>query len=167
MITFVFMIVAMVAMFAYFNTKNNRKETEELPKEEKYEELLIGQINNIELYVTDYVYDSTINGYKYTKLNVNNADELKALLRDINLNDRVEDVVFGKYKIVLDDKTIFFELDNDSALYLEKKITFKLPNTIKKKIVASMDNCSCCQNTEKCGINVCACKTPTTENQTA
>ena len=161
------MFVAMLAGFVYMTT--HQPETDATKEEtEKKEAMPISVINNIELYVTDYVYDANINGYKYTKLDIVNPNEVKGYLKDVDLNDTVKAVVYGKYKMVLDDKTIFFDLDNDDALYFENDVTFKLPNNIKRQIVYTSDQCSCCTTTttpDACKINLCPCNTIQTSNQ--
>ncbi len=160
LIIFMIIFLAMVGLFGYTlqnKTDEQPKTSENTNKDDALELPMIENIDKIELSTTSYKYNNQINGYDYTKLEINNVDKVKELLKELDLNDQVEDIVYGKYKLVIDDKTIFFELGTDSALYLEKNITFKFPNDIKKQIVASMDNCSCCEKTSKCKINLCAC----------
>ena len=161
------MFVAMLAGFVYMTT--HQPKTEETKEEaEKKEAMPIGVINNIELYTTDYVYDANINGYNYTKIDIANPNEIKGYLKDVDVNDTHDAVVYGKYKMVIDDKTIFFDLGNDDALYFEKDVAFTLPNNIKRQIVYTSDQCSCCTTTstpDACKINLCPCNTTQTSNQ--
>lgn len=146
--------------FVFYEFKTN------LPKEESdinvsnKEEVLLGKINHLELYMTDYQYDTNISGYNYTKIDLTNEQikTLKKELANIDLNNKIQDVVYGQYKLVIDDKTIYFDINTDSALYLENNQVFRLSNEIKKQFITNNNTCSCC-TTSKCKINLCACPT--------
>ncbi len=158
LIILVILFGGMAFVFYEFKTK--------LPKEEEVinnpvaEKALIGDINNVELYVTDYRYNRNIPGYNYTKVELTSdqIEKIKKELVNVDLNQNIQDVVYGKYKLVVDNKTIFFDINNDSALYLEGNKTFRLSNDIKKIVAISNDTCSCC-STSNCKINLCACPT--------
>lgn len=161
LIIFVVLFVGMAIIFYNFKTKvtneydiNSNLDSNSSNKEQK----LIGNINDISLYVTDYKYYVVKKGYNYTKVELSNEQisSLKDKLSKVDFNQEVSDVVYGKYKLIIDDKTIFFDPDTDSALYLEGNKVFKLSNDIKKIVVNSNDTCSCCK-TSKCKINLCAC----------
>lgn len=153
---FVVLFVGMAIIFYNFKTKLPQEEdiTIDSGKEQK----LIGPVKNIELYVTDYRYDNVKKGYNYAKLELSaeQINSLKDKISSVDLNYEVQDIVYGKYKLVIDDKTIFFDINTDSALYLEGNQVFKLSNDIKKIVINSNDICSCC-TTNNCKINLCAC----------
>lgn len=163
----VFVILMVVVMGGFFvltqkyndnDTNNESNKTSTETKKETVKKEKIGDISNIKLYVTDYVYNSTIKGYTYTEINLSddNINKFKEAVKDIELTSKKDIIVYGKFKLVLDDKIIFFDLDNDYALYSNKNIIFKLPNTTKTIIANSTDKCPCCK-TDNCKINLCAC----------
>ena len=152
---FIVLFVGMAIIFYNFKTKLPQ---ESITSNSNKEQKLIGSVKDITLYVTDYQYDKVKKGYNYTKIELSSEQisNLKDKLSSVDLNQEVSDVVYGKYKLVIDDKTIFFDINTDSALYLEGNQVFKLSNDIKKIVVNSSDTCSCC-TTSKCKINLCAC----------
>lgn len=119
---------------------------------------LIGDFNDVKLYVTDYIYDPNINGYHYQLLTLSNEqiNYLKQQLKNIDLYDTTNGVVYGQYELVLDGKKIFYDINNDYALYLDENKTFKLSQEIKNMISPVKNNCSCC-STVDCKINLCKC----------
>ena len=120
----------------------------------------IGNVSSVKLYTTDYVYDTSINGYNYTEVALTNEqiDSIKKEVASIKLSNVTDTVIYGKYKLVLDDKVIFFDLDNDYALYLNENYVIKFSNDIKKLVTNSTDSCTCC-TTSNCKINLCSCNT--------
>jgi hypothetical protein len=165
----VFVILMIVVMGGFFvltqtyEDKGKDKQMDgELPsnsiKKETSKIEKIGEVTNIKLYVTDYIYNSSINGYTYTEVTLKDEDKakFKDAVKDIELTTKKDYVVYGKFKLVLDDKIIYFDLDNDYALYSNKNIVFKLPNTTKTIIANSTDKCPCCKG-DNCKINLCAC----------
>ena len=116
----------------------------------------IGNYNNINLYITNYVYSGKINGYNYNEVSLNNIDlnSIKEEISKLDLNDTVDDIVYGQYKLVLDDKTIYYDINTDSAMYNNK--VFKFPRSIKNKLNVTTNTCSCCTTTN-CNINLCKC----------
>ena len=131
---------------------SNSNETSNVVKEEK----LIGDYNNINLYFTDYVYSSKLNGYNYTEVSLTNVDlnSIKSEISKLNLNDTTDEIVYGQYKLVLDDKVIYYDINNDSAMYNGN--IFKFPRAIKTKLNITNNTCSCC-TTVNCNINLCKC----------
>lgn len=146
--------------FAFYEFKTNFPKEEADINASNKEEDMIGKINHLELYMTDYRYDTNILGYNYTKIDLTNEqiETLKQELANIDLNNKTQDVVYGQYKLVVDDKTIYFDINTDSALYLENNQVFRLSNEIKKQFITTNNTCSCC-TTGKCKINLCACPT--------
>ena len=116
----------------------------------------IGNVNNVILYTTDYIYDDKINGYNYTEISLSKdqIDKLKSEISSIKLVNVTDTVIYGKYKLVLDNKVLFFDMGNDYALYDNKVIDFK--DSIKQILVSTTDTCSCC-TTSNCLINMCHC----------
>lgn len=162
---FVFLLIAMCGFFVLTqNYKENEKKEDgnkpstETKKETNKKVEKIGEVSNIKLYVTDYVYNPSINGYVYTEVNINDEDKtkFKDAIKDVELTSKKEAVVYGKFKLVLDEKIIYFDLDNDYALYSNLKTIIKLPNTTKTIIANSNDKCPCCKG-DNCKINLCAC----------
>ncbi len=156
-LVFTILIICMVACIVTYRFKALPKENSNNNSDINVQ-MTIGNINNVSLYYTDYSYNKDIKGYVYTLVNLSSEDinNIKEGLKDIELRDNIKDIVYGQYKLVLDDKTIFFDSNTDSALYLEKNITFKLPNSIKKKFISNDNTCSCC-TTSECKINLCGC----------
>lgn len=160
----IFMLILMSCFFVFTQNYENKNEEFSNSNETKVSNKTsnkvekIGDINNISLYVTNYVYDSNIKGYNYSlvELTDENKTELKNAVKDIELKNQKDLVVYGKYKLVLDDKTIFFDLGNDYALYSNSDIVINFPNKTKSIVAKSTDTCSCCK-TEECKINLCAC----------
>lgn len=157
-IIFLIIIGCMVFMYLKFGVKLNDEESTNSNNSNIEEKDLIGEINSINIYTTDYKYDVNIKGYNYVKVTLSqeNINNLKKDLSTLDFNNKVNDVVYGMYKLVIDNKTIFFDIETDSALYLEKNITFKFPKEIKRKYFSSVDKCTCCE-TQDCKINVCEC----------
>lgn len=145
--------------FFFYEFKTTLPKEEENINESNDKKAMFSNINNIELYATDYQYSKTVPGYSYVKVDLTNEqiENIKKELVNVNLNHKVQDVVYGKYKLIIDDKTIFFDVDTDSALYLEGNQVFRLSNDIKRKFITSTDTCSCC-TTSNCKINLCTCK---------
>lgn len=152
-------------MFTMNNSSINNEEIEfdetsnkENNKEEQKEKKLIGEVNDIKLYVTDYQYDSNINGYHYQLLSLTDEqiNYLKEELKNVDLYSTARGVVYGQYELVLDGKKIFYDINNDYALYLDENKTFKLSQDIKNMISPVKNNCSCC-TTENCKIKLCKC----------
>ena len=123
---------------------------------EKKEKELIGNYSTIKLYITDYVYSGKINGYNYTEVSLSNVDlnSIKEELSKLDLNDTIDDIVYGQYKLVLDDKVIYYDANTESAMYNNK--IFKFPKNIKIKLNITNNTCSCCTTTN-CNINLCKC----------
>lgn len=147
------------ALFYYLiNHKTFIKEPDTTPTSNTQEKNTIGNINNVSLYNTNYVYNNEIKGYIYqpVELTSEQVNNIKSFLSNIDLKNNINGEVYGQYKLVIDDKTIFFDINTDSALYLEKNIIFKLPNDIKKTFVQTNNMCSCC-TTSNCNINLCEC----------
>lgn len=158
MVIFLIFFIAMFAIFGIMNNQTNDKEYDTDTSNENQNKTVqkIGNINNIEVYVTDYKYDATINGYKYNKINANINNDIKKDLTAITLEPIKNETVYGKFKMVIDNRTFFFDLGNDYALYLDENQVISFPDEIKRKMVATSDTCSCCQG-ETCKINLCAC----------
>lgn len=160
MITFVFILLAIIGI-GLFQTQSNKaksQEKEKIPTEIKTKK--IEDVSSISLYVTDYVYDTRINGYVYKPVTLGNEQMsvIKEEALNIDLNTSLDDIVYGKYKLVIGEHIFFF--DNDSkeiALYLNDNKTIFFPKAIKRMLITNFDNCSCC-NMEECKINMCACK---------
>lgn len=114
----------------------------------------IGEFSNIKLYMTDYIYTSKIHGYNYTEVQLNNIDSIKEEIAKLDLNDTIDDIVYGQYKLVIDDKVIYYDINTESAMYNNK--VFKFPNSIKLKLNTTNNTCSCCTTTN-CNINLCKC----------
>ena len=164
----VFVILMIVVMGGFFvltqkyenkdKSKDGNEPSSETKKETTKKIEKIGEVTDIKLYVTDYIYNSSINGYTYTEVTLKDEDKakFKDAVKDIELTTKKDYVVYGKFKLVLDDKIIYFDLDNDYALYSNKNIVFKLPNTTKTIIANSADKCPCCKG-DNCKINLCAC----------
>ena len=108
---------------------------------------------DIKLYVTDYVYD---NGYQYKEVAL--TEELKKsiieVMNKVKTNSTSDDTTYGKYKLQYGTEIIYFDLDNNGALYNNKSIYFSKED--KLKIANNEDHCSCC-GTANCNINVCGC----------
>ena len=130
----------------YSNTNSNSNTSSEK----------IGNVNNVILYTTDYIYDDKINGYNYTEISLSKdqIDKLKSEISSIKLVNVTDTVIYGKYKLVLDNKVLFFDMGNDYALYNNKVIDFN--DSIKQILVSTTDACSCC-TTSNCLINMCHC----------
>ena len=130
----------------YSNTNSNSNTSSEK----------IGNVNNVILYTTDYIYDDKINGYNYTEISLSKdqIDKLKSEISNIKLVNVSDTIIYGKYKLVLDNKVLFFDMGNDYALYNNKVISFK--DSIKQILVSTTDTCSCC-TTSNCLINMCHC----------
>lgn len=136
---------------------NDKDETYPSSVNQTSTDVILNDIKNVNLYVTDYKYDSTINGYHYQQVTLDNYSLIKEVLAGLNLDNKTYGTVYGKYKLVVDNKTIFFDSNNDIALFADKNIVFKFPKEIKSQIVTSTDNCSCCAEKENCKINLCSC----------
>lgn len=153
-IIFVLFIIGIGAMYMKMGANNisnkNNKKTNE--KE-------IGNINNMSLSKTNYKYDEEINGYKYEKVELSNSakDLIKQELTGLKLDNNATGIVYGKYKLEIDDIILFFDLNNDIALLKNKNYIIKLNNSFKKQLVNNDDVCSCC-NEGSCLINICSCK---------
>ena len=130
----------------YSNTNSNSNTSSEK----------IGNVNNVILYTTDYIYDDKINGYNYTEISLSKdqIDKLKSEISNIKLVNVSDTIIYGKYKLVLDNKVLFFDMGNDYALYNNKVIDFN--DSIKQILVSTTDACSCC-TTSNCLINMCHC----------
>lgn len=160
----IFILLAMAGFFAFTQTYENKKQesdnSESVKKSNNQSNKVekIGDVSSISLYVTDYVYDSNINGYNYTlvELTDESKNELKKSIKNIELKNQKDKVIYGKYKLVLDDKILFFDIGNDYALYSNSNIVINFPSKTKSIIAKSTDTCSCCK-TEKCKINLCSC----------
>lgn len=151
-------VVFLVMIFAMFFVANNNSSEEEPLKEEETtnsEHYIVGNITNMAVYQTDFIYYT--DGYSYIKVNLTDEQGLRNDLAKLDLYDKVDDVVYGKYKIVIDGRTLFFDLDTDSGLWLEENITFRFPKSIKEKYFTSNEICSCCPSPDKCKLNACVC----------
>ena len=117
---------------------------------------LIGDYTNIKLYFSNYIYSSKINGYNYEEVLLQDIDlsSIKEEISNLDLSDSIDDIVYGQYKLVLDDKIIYYDINNDAAMYNGK--VFKFPKTLKIKLNTTDNTCSCC-TTSKCNINLCKC----------
>ena len=160
----IFVLIFLVAIFAGFyiftvtNTvKDNDENTDEVSNSNN-EVVTIGDVNNIKLYKTDFKYDNEKKEYAYVEIILTDEQisNLKTSIKNINLNKNVNATVYGQYKLVLDDKIIFFDSDNDYALYMGTNKEIKFSNEIKKIVATTNDKCSCC-TTQNCMINLCKC----------
>lgn len=118
----------------------------------------IGNVENVKLYETDYIYNDKINGYDYNEviLTDDQINKLKNEVSSIQLSDSSDAVIYGKYKLVLDNKIIFFDMGNDYGLYLNDNKVINFKDSIKQMIISNVSNCSCC-TTSNCKINMCSC----------
>lgn len=152
----------MVAFFIFIKSNNMNKDdninsnSNKTSNEVKIEE--IGNVNTVKLYSTDYKYDENINGYNYIEVSLTNdqIDKLKDEIKNIKLQNVTDITIYGKYKLVLDNKIIFFDIGNDYALYLNDNKVINFKDSIKQILVSTTDNCSCC-STSNCKINLCSC----------
>ena len=160
----VFAFIVGIAFLGFIGIQDRMKEKEpdksnsnsnKISNEVKEKEL-IGNYSTIKLYMTDYVYSGKINGYNYTEVSLDNVDltSIKDEISKLDINDTVDDIVYGQYKLVIDDKIIYYDITNDSAMYNNK--VFKFPKTIKVKLNITNNTCSCC-TTVNCNINLCKC----------
>ena len=163
-----FVLIFFVAIFAVFfvfitmndNSQKEKKldEVTESNEDTNKEQKLIGDINSIKLYQTDFVYNQVTTGYDYTEvaLSTIQINYIKEALKDVDLNNTVSATVYGQFKLVIDDKIIFFDANNDYALYMGTNKEFVLPKDKKIKIANTTNTCSCC-TTVDCKINLCKC----------
>lgn len=151
-IVFVLIVVGMFAIYMKFGFTTKLDEN-------KNKENTLNNIDKITLSKTDYVYDETIKGYKYEQLDL--SDSAKELIKEelstLKLDSIGDGVVYGKYKLELDDYTLYFDPNNDIALYKNKNYLIKLNNSFKKQILNNDETCSCCL-TDECEINLCPCE---------
>ena len=160
MYTVLFFIIVIFAMGYYFinvNDKNNNKDDKKSNSNSEVEK--INDVNNIKLYVTDFKYDEKINGYIYEEMPLTDGQitNLKKEVSEIDLSVSNDKTIYGKYKIVIDNKTIFFDSDDGYALYKNKNYTISFPKKLSGKlIIKNQKLCSCCA-TINCNINLCSC----------
>lgn len=161
-IGFLIIFICMAA-FSFFIQSNKMNKADNIDSnsninsnENKTEE--IGNVNDIKFYSTDYKYDDNINGYNYNELSLteDQVNRLKSEVSKIQLKNVADTIIYGKYKLVLDDKVIFFDMDNDYALYLNDNKVIYFKDSIKQILVSNTNNCSCC-TTSDCKINLCSC----------
>lgn len=140
------------------NQKNKKDDEKESYSNETEVNENISDIKNVELYVTDFKYNDQINGYTYEKVELTNdkIDIIKKEAKNINLNKKNDKTVYGKYKLVLDNKIIYFDPDNEYGLYSNGNYGITLSNDLKKQIIPNVKLCSCCTN-NNCNINLCSC----------
>lgn len=157
-IGFLIIFICMGAFFFFVQSKDMNKDDDITSNSNKTKVEEIGAINSVKFYSTDYKYDNNINGYNYSEITLTNEqiDKLKNEVSKIKLDNITDSVIYGKYKLVLDDKIIFFDIGNDYALYLNDNKVIKFNNDIKKILVSTNDTCSCC-TTSNCKINMCSC----------
>lgn len=152
------LFVLFIGFFAvfYIQINFNEKKSDELNKTSNKKkdniEYKINNIKNIELYVTDF----KSNNYTRVDLTDEQITKLKKELNDFSLNNKKSSIVYGKYKLVIDNKIIFFDPNNDFGLYMNSNEEIYFPNTIKQIIVSNEKLCSCCINSN-CNINLCSC----------
>lgn len=108
----------------------------------------------IKLFIANYKLE---NGFQYSEVTLSD-DQKKEIINVMSkvIKDSISnETVYGKYKLEYGTETIFFDLDNNSALYDNKIIYFEKEEKIK--IANDNDHCSCC-TTSNCNMNICGCQ---------
>ncbi len=152
-IVFCLFIIGMVMMSVQLGTNRNIKTSTKTDKN------VIENINKVALSKTNYEYSEEIKGYKYEPVELSSSaiELIKQELTGLKLDNNASGVVYGKYKLELDDNIIYFDLNNDIALLKNKNYVIKLNNSFKKQLLKSDETCSCCEDTN-CLINLCKCE---------
>ena len=162
-IGFLIIFIFMAVFFVFIQSNNFRDDDDNVisnsnttSNEIKIDK--IGNVENVKLYETDYIYNDKINGYDYNEviLTDDQINKLKNEVSSIQLGDISDAVIYGKYKLVLDNKIIFFDMGNDYGLYLNDNKVINFKDSIKQMIIYNVSNCSCC-TTSNCKINMCSC----------
>ena len=144
-----------VGFYLYINQDNFKEKNDNSNKKNNTKRNIVSKIDNIntiELYKTDF----KDNQYIKVNLTEEQISKLKESLNNFNLDNTKKAIVYGKYKLVIDDKIILFDPNNDYGLYMETNKEILFPNTIKQIIINDEKLCSCCVN-NNCNINLCSC----------
>lgn len=116
---------------------------------------IFGEQEDIHLYATDFKND---NGYKYTEIELTNEKKIIIgyIMKELSVNQSNDETTFGSYKLEYGNYVLFFDLDNDSALYKNDNIIIYFSKKDKEKIIDTQNRCSCCKD-DKCSIDFCHC----------
>lgn len=155
----VFFLAVFAACYIFFfmnSEKDNNNSNSN--SNSNVETKLIGDVSSVKLYQTDFKYDTEKKEYTYEEITLDDrqVSKIKEVIKNIDLNKNVSATVYGQYKLVVDDKIIFFDANNNYALYMGTNKEISFSNDIKKAIVNSTNTCSCC-TTSNCLMNLCPC----------